>query len=102
MPYDKTGIYLQFKKVLHEQDAGVLAKNAGERKFSNCTFACSFEYFLSYNKMHQDFELPSISTLTRLTSLTKRNDDINTTSPECLLICQVEKTVPLFLPTNFM
>ena len=26
--------------------------------------------------MHQHFELPIISTLTRLTSLTKRNDDI--------------------------
>ena len=55
-------------------------KGVGERKFSNSAIVRAFGYFAlsrtSYNRLRQDFELPSIATLTCMTSSTKQYDDI--------------------------
>ena len=67
--------------VLHEQAASLGVKQVGERKYSNSTIVRAFTYFVisrtSYNRIRNDFELPSVTTLTRLTSATKRYDDIS-------------------------
>ena len=55
-------------------------KSVGERKFSNATIVRAFCYFAlsktAYRRFCQDFELPSISTLTTLTSSAKSYDDV--------------------------
>ena len=65
--------------VLHEQVSAMGFKSVGERKFSNATIVRAFGYFAlsrtAYNRLRQDFDLPSITTLTRMTSSTKRYDD---------------------------
>ena len=49
------------------------------RKYSVETIVSAFEYFCfsrsCYSRLRRDFELPSISTLSRLTSITKNTDD---------------------------
>ena len=54
-------------------------KSFGDRKFSNATIVRAFGYFAlsrtAYNRLRQDFDLPSVTTLTRMTSSTKRYDD---------------------------
>ena len=49
------------------------------RKYSAETIVSAFEYFCfsrsCYSRLRRDFELPSISTLSRLTSITKNRDD---------------------------
>ena len=54
--------------------------SVGERKYSNATIVRAFFYFLlsrtALRRFCQDFELASISTLTRLTSSAKSYDDV--------------------------
>ena len=51
----------------------------GNRKFNIETIVQAFEYFVTsrsgYSKFRRDFELPSVSTLTRLTSKVKKLED---------------------------
>ena len=51
----------------------------GNRKYINETIVQAFEYFVTsrsgYSKFRRDFELPSVSTLTRLTSKVKKIED---------------------------
>ena len=51
----------------------------GEKKYEIETIVRAFEYFAlsrtTYNRIREDFELPSIATLTRLTSKVKSVDD---------------------------
>ena len=65
---------------LHRQVSAMGVKSVGERKFSNATIVRAFGYFAlsrtAYNRLHQDFDLPSVTTLTRMTSSTKRYDDV--------------------------
>ena len=55
-------------------------KSVGKRKYSNATIVRAFCYFalsrIAYRRFCQDFELPSISTLTGLTSSAKSYDDV--------------------------
>ena len=66
--------------VLHQQISAMGVKSVGERKFSNATIARTFGYFAlsqtAYNRLRQDFDLPSVTTLTWITSSTKRYDDV--------------------------
>ena len=66
--------------MLHQQVSGMGVKSVGERKFSNATIVRTFDYFAlsrtAYNILRQDFDLPSVTTLTRMTSSTKRCDDV--------------------------
>ena len=76
----KNIVFSRKETVLHEQAAAMGIKGVGERKFSNSAIVQAFGYFAlsrtSYNRLRQDFELPSIATLTRMTSSTKQYDDI--------------------------
>ena len=51
----------------------------GEKKYSVEMFIRAFEYFAlsraTYNRLRRDFQLPSISALTRITSKVKNTDD---------------------------
>ena len=55
-------------------------KSVGERKFLNATIVSAFGYFAlsrtACNSLRQDFDLPSVTTLTRMTSSTKRYGDV--------------------------
>ena len=76
-------------------------KGVGERKYSNVTIVRAFCYFaLSRTACHrfcQDFELPSISTLTRLTSSAKRYHDITYYSKIFLNLTDQQKTCVFLL-----
>ena len=71
-------------------------KNVGEKKYSNATVVRAFFYFaLSgtvYLRFYQDFEFPSISTLTLLTSPSKRCDDVTFYSKLFLNLINQQKT----------
>ena len=66
--------------VLNQQVSAMGVKSVGERKFSNATIVRAFGYFAlsrtGYNRLRQDFDLPSVTTLTLTTSSTKRYDDV--------------------------
>ena len=51
----------------------------GEKNYSLEMFIRAFEYFAlsraTYNRLRRDFQLPSISTLTHITSKVKNTDD---------------------------
>ena len=70
----------QKQNILHEQVATMGFKSICERKYSNATIVRAFCYFAlsktAYRRFCQDFELPSISTLTRLISSAKSYDDV--------------------------
>ena len=70
----------QKQNILHEQAATMGFECVCERKFSNATIVRAFCYFAlsgtAYLRFCQDFELPSISTLTKFTSSTKSCDDV--------------------------
>ena len=70
----------QKQNILHEQAATMGFKGIGERKYSNVTIVRAFCYFAlsrtACRRFFQDFELPSISTLTRLTSSAKKYHDV--------------------------
>ena len=87
--------------VLHEQAAAMGLKGVGERKYSNATIVRAFGYFAlsrtAYNRFRQDFELPSISTLTRMTSSAKRYDDITYYSRLFSNLANQQKTCILLL-----
>ena len=63
------------KIVLAEHVAALGCTKVGEKKYEPATLVRAFEYFAlsrtSYRQLRDDFELPSISTLTRLTSAIK-------------------------------
>ena len=68
------------KKVIHQQHNSI--KNilyVGEKKYEIETIVRAFEYFAlsrtTYNRIREDFELPSIATLTWLTFKVKSVDD---------------------------
>ena len=66
------------KIVLAEHVAALGCTKVGEKKYEPATLVRAFEYFaLSRTscQLRDDFELPSISTLTRLTSAIKNLDD---------------------------
>ena len=66
--------------MLHQQVSAMRVKSVGERKFSNATIVRTFGYFAlsgtAYNRLRQDFDLPSVTTFTRMTLSTKRYDDV--------------------------
>ena len=69
--------------VLHEQTILLDVKQVEERKYSHSTIVRVFMYFsliaiaqTSCDRFRNDFELPRITTLTRLTSATKRYDEV--------------------------
>ena len=70
----------QKQNILHEQAALMDFKNVDERKYSNATIVRAFCYFAlsrtAYRRFGENFELPSISTLIRLTSFSKSYDDV--------------------------
>jgi len=68
-------------KIINEQLQAMGVTYIGDKKYSPETIIRAFEYFVlsrtAYNRLREDFELPSISTLTRLTSKVKTLDDIS-------------------------
>ena len=68
------------EEVLHEQAQSMGVKQVGEKKYSNSIIVRAFSYFASsrtsYHRLSKDLRLPSISTLTRMTSASRRFDDI--------------------------
>ena len=68
------------KNVIHQQlNSMNNITYVGEKKYSVEMFIRAFEYFAlsraTYNRLRRDFQLPSISTLTRITSKVKNTDD---------------------------
>ena len=53
--------------------------HVGDRKYECTTIIRAFEYFATsrtlYNRLREDYELPSVKTLTRLTSKVNKTDD---------------------------
>ena len=68
------------KEVIIQQICSMNSVGSVERKYSTAATIRSFEYFsLSrscYKRLRRDFELPSIKTLSRLTSIVKNSDDV--------------------------
>ena len=68
------------EEVLHEQAQSMGVKQVGEKKYSNSIIVRAFSYFAlsrtSYHRLSKDLQLSSISTLTRMTSASRRFDDI--------------------------
>ena len=66
-------------EVIQDQLRAMGMTFVGEKKYSIETTVRAFEYFAlsrsTYNRLREDFELPSISTLTNLTSKVKSQDD---------------------------
>ena len=87
--------------VLHQQVSAVGVKSVGERKFSDATIERAFGYFAlsrtAYNRLRQDFDLPSVTTLTRMTSSTKRYDDVAFYSKVFFNLSNQQKTCILFI-----
>ena len=70
------------KTVINQQLLAMgVTTQVGERKYETGTFVRAFEYFAlsrsMYRRLRVDFELPSITTLTRLTSKVKSIDDMS-------------------------
>ena len=70
----------QKKNVMHQQLKSTRDLTyVGEKKYEFDTIVRAFEYFAlsrtTYKRLREDFELPSIETLTRLTSKVKSVDD---------------------------
>ena len=67
------------KVIIAQQMAAMAKKNIGEKKYDTSTIVRAFEYFAlsrsAYSRLRQDFALPSIRTLTRLTSKVRNTDD---------------------------
>ena len=68
------------KEVLSQHRHAMGVKQIGERRYSVDEMTRAFEYFATsratYNKLREDYELPSIRTLTRLTSKVGNCDDL--------------------------
>ena len=75
-------------------------KNVNERKYSNATIVGAFCYFAlsrtAYRRFGENFELPSISTLIRLTSFSKSYDNVAYYSKLLLNLTDQQKTCILF------
>ena len=67
------------KRILQEQMQLLNTKEVTKLKYSNEIIMRAFEYYMTsrttYNLLRQDFELPSIATLTRLTSKVNNTSD---------------------------
>ena len=67
------------KTVLHEQCVNMNVKAVGTLKYSKETIMRAFEYFACsralYNRLREDYQLPSVSTLTRLSSKVNNSTD---------------------------
>ena len=67
------------KLILSEQTTAMGSKKVGEKKYEPATLVRAFEYYAlsrsAYNRIRNDFELPSIRTLTKLTSSIRNLDD---------------------------
>ena len=96
----------QKHNILHEQAASMDFKNVNERKYSNATIVRAFCYFAlsrtAYRRFGENFELPSISTLIRLTSFSKSYDNVAYYSKLLLNLTDQQKTCILldFFITN--
>ena len=85
MNIDESLRYLNFlevtrkKAVLHQQLSSMGLTYVGEKKYSDETIMRAFEYFAlsrsAYNRLREDFELPSVPTITRITSRVNKLDD---------------------------
>ena len=68
------------KEVIIQQICSMNSVGSVERKYSTAATIRSFEYFLlsrsCYKRLRRVFELPSIKTLSRLTSIVKNSDDV--------------------------
>ena len=66
-------------EIIHQHIRAMNPNVASNQKYCPETILRAFEYFSSsrsfYNRLRQDLELPSVKTLTRLTSITKNTDD---------------------------
>ena len=87
--------------VLHQQVSAMSVKSIGERKFSNAVIVRAFGYFAlsrtAYNRLRQDFDLPNVTTLTRMTSSTKRYDDVAFYSKVFSNLSSQQKTCIVFV-----
>ena len=67
------------QEIFHQQIKSMNSNKITHRKYSVETVVRTFEYFClsrnCYSRLRRDFELPSISALSRLTSITKNTDD---------------------------
>ena len=68
------------KEILLEQISAMNSLvHVGDRKYECTTIIRAFEYFATsrtlYNRLREDYELPSVKTLTRLTSKVNKTDD---------------------------
>jgi len=67
-------------EVMREQAESMGVKQVGEKRYSTATIVRAFSYFAlsrtTYERLRIDMQLPSIATLTRMTSAAKRFDDI--------------------------
>ena len=85
MNIDESLRYLNFlevtrkKDVLHQQLSSMGLTYVGEKKYSDETIIRAFEYFAlsrsAYNRLRENFELPSVRTITRITSRVNKLDD---------------------------
>ena len=88
------------KDVLRQQMKSMKACCVGEKKYELDTIVRAFQYFATsrdtYNLLRNDYELPSVQTLTRLTSKVKNLSDdtylknvfanLNTKEKTCILL----------------
>ena len=88
------------KDVLRQQMKSMKACCVGEKKYELETIVRAFQYFATsratYNLLRNDYELPSVQTLTRLTSKVKNLSDdaylknvfanLNTNKKTCILL----------------
>ena len=67
------------QKVLLQHVSSMAPFYVGEKKYESEIIIRSFEYFAMsralYNRLRDDYQLPSVTTLTRLTSKTNKIDD---------------------------
>ena len=87
--------------IVHEQAATMSFKSVGKRKYLNATILRAFCYFAlsrtAYRRFCQDFDLPSISNLTRLTLSAKSYDDVTYYFKIFLNLTDQQKTCILLL-----
>ena len=84
MNIDESLRYLNFLEVTRKQDdlrqqlSSMGLTYVGKKKYSDDTIIRAFEYFArsrsAYNRLREDFELPSVRTLTRITSSVNKLD----------------------------
>ena len=94
------------KIVLAEHVAALGCTKVGEKKYEPTTLVRAFEYFAlsrtSYRQFRDDFELPRISTLTRLTSAIKNLDDNDYLHNMFFCLRDVRKKIAFYCWMKFM